>query len=137
MTREEALAREEGPFFMGVPERWLDDPTWRCASGHVSKRYLKSEATGRDLCLACRAPVRLTFPEDREIVGPRSMRPAFRLDEYAHAETQAMFRGREVHAYIATLGSLRPRLRWAARRPRALRLLKRLRLWHPPTAVSA
>lgn len=50
-------------FFLGLPERWLDEPRWRCLNGHVSRRYLKSEEHG-DLCLACEQPVRLTFPED-------------------------------------------------------------------------
>jgi hypothetical protein len=40
---------------------------------------------------------------------------------------------REAWARAATLATLRPGLRWAARRPRALRVLKRLGLWHPPT----
>lgn len=34
---------ETGKFFMGIPERWMDDPTWRCINNHVSKRFLKSE----------------------------------------------------------------------------------------------
>lgn len=64
-----ALA-EGGPFFLDRPERWLDDPHFRCENGHVSTMVLKSEALGRDACLAggCRAPLHLTFPEDRD--GP-------------------------------------------------------------------
>lgn len=50
--------------FMGLPDRWLADPTWRCLNGHVSKRFLKTE-TG-DRCLACGDLVLLTFPEDAE-----------------------------------------------------------------------
>lgn len=63
---EEADAKETGTRFMGMPDRWLDDPTWRCANGHVSKRYLKSEELGRAACLECRAQIWLTFPEDDE-----------------------------------------------------------------------
>jgi hypothetical protein len=57
---------EGGPMFMGWPDRWWDAHTWRCDNGHVSTRVLRSEALGRDACLAgqCRAPVHLTFPED-------------------------------------------------------------------------
>jgi hypothetical protein len=51
--------------FLGIPERWLDDPTWKCDNGHVSKRFLKSETRG-DLCLACLAPVRLCDPDEVE-----------------------------------------------------------------------
>jgi hypothetical protein len=61
----EARAKETGLMFQGMPERWLDDPTWRCAQWHVSKRYLKSEEKGA-LCLECRTKVWLTFPEDHE-----------------------------------------------------------------------
>lgn len=67
-ARRPFLEREPGPFFMGLPARWLDTPTWRCTNGHVSKRYLKSEATSLDLCLACQEPCLLTFPEDQD--GP-------------------------------------------------------------------
>lgn len=59
---------EDGPFFVGRPERWWDDPTWRCLNDHVSKRYLKSEELGANVCLACREPITLTFPEDQD--GP-------------------------------------------------------------------
>lgn len=51
------------PFFLGIPDRWFEDPHWRCLNGHVSRRYLKTEEYG-DLCLACQKPVRLSFPED-------------------------------------------------------------------------
>lgn len=58
--------REGGPMFMGWPDRWWDAHHWRCTNGHVSTRVLKSEARGRDACLAggCGAPTHLTFPED-------------------------------------------------------------------------
>lgn len=56
--------------FMGVPDRWWDTFLRRCTNDHVSSRTLKSEALGRDACLAggCRAIVHITFPEDRD--GP-------------------------------------------------------------------
>lgn len=54
------------PTFMGVPESWLDDPTWRCANGHVSKTYLKSEALGGAVCLSCYEPVSLVAPDTVE-----------------------------------------------------------------------
>jgi hypothetical protein len=53
------------PTFLGIPERWFDDPTWLCTNGHVSKRYLKSELRG-DLCLACFEPVHLCDPATEE-----------------------------------------------------------------------
>lgn len=56
---------EPGERFKGLPERWLDNPTWRCLNGHVSKRVLKTEAHG-DLCLACRERLVFTFPEDKD-----------------------------------------------------------------------
>ena len=61
---KEADAKETGERFMGLPDRWFDSPRWRCRNGHVSIRYLKSEAVGADLCLACGEYVWLTFPED-------------------------------------------------------------------------
>lgn len=63
------LGRELGSMFMGKPDRWWDNPHWRCMNEHVSTRYLKSEIHGA-LCLAggCHQPVLLTFPEDRD--GP-------------------------------------------------------------------
>lgn len=59
---------EGGEMFMGWPDRWWASPHWRCENDHVSTRVLRSEAAGRDACLACYAPVHLTFPEDRD--GP-------------------------------------------------------------------
>lgn len=62
----EADAKELGPRFLGLPERWYDEgPKWRCETGHVSTRYLKCEEDG-NVCLACRKPIYLTFPEDEE-----------------------------------------------------------------------
>lgn len=62
--------KEGGPMDAGWPDRWRDDPHWRCTSDHVSTRVLMSEALGRDACLAgnCRAQLHLTFPEDTD--GP-------------------------------------------------------------------
>lgn len=59
---------EGGPSFMGWPDRWWEDHSWRCINDHVSIRVLMSEARGGDVCLACYAPLHLTFPEDRD--GP-------------------------------------------------------------------
>jgi len=61
-------ARAGAAMFMGKPDRWYEDPHWRCENGHVSTMYLKSEAIGCAVCLACFKPVWLTFPEDIE--GP-------------------------------------------------------------------
>lgn len=60
---------EEGPKFWRIPERWLEDLTWRCPNNHVSTTYLKSEARGA-LCLAggCHQELHVTFPEDHD--GP-------------------------------------------------------------------
>jgi len=62
---KEADAKETGPRFLGLPDRWYENPRWRCREGHVSIRYLKAEGIG-DLCLACGEYVWLTFPEDKE-----------------------------------------------------------------------
>lgn len=53
---------------MGLPDRWyeLPGPKFRCPNGHISRRVLKSEARGGDLCLACHKFVILTHPEDSE-----------------------------------------------------------------------
>lgn len=61
---EEAAGQK---MFLGIPDRWYDDPHWRCSNHHVSTMYLKSEVSG-DLCLKCFQPVYMTFPEDRD--GP-------------------------------------------------------------------
>jgi hypothetical protein len=60
--------REDGPKEHGVPSRWWDANVRRCHNDHVSTMTLKSEKLGRNACLACRAPVHLTFPEDAD--GP-------------------------------------------------------------------
>lgn len=64
LSTMEATAGEE--MFMHRPDRWWQARHWRCVNGHVSTSILKSEALRRDACLACRAEVMLTFPEDRE-----------------------------------------------------------------------
>jgi hypothetical protein len=56
------------PTFLGIPERWLDNPTWKCSNGHISKRFLKSEALGYDACLTCFKPVKLCDPDETEKV---------------------------------------------------------------------
>ncbi len=63
--RQSFIDTEGGPLFLGIPDRWLDNVTFRCIHGHVSKCILKSEEQG-DLCLACYGPVLITFPEDEE-----------------------------------------------------------------------
>lgn len=62
---DSAIARGETEWWFGKPDAWFENPTWRCASGHVSKVFLKSEERG-DLCLACQMSVQLTDPSDTE-----------------------------------------------------------------------
>lgn len=52
------------PCFLGVPERWMDDPTWLCKNGHMSKHYIKSEGLGYDACPVCMERVALTDPRE-------------------------------------------------------------------------
>lgn len=63
------VALDGGTLWMERPERWWDNPHWRCVNDHVSTMYLKSEEHGAQ-CLAanCRQPMHLTFPED--VDGP-------------------------------------------------------------------
>jgi len=61
-----ALKNENGPFFLGLPERWLDNPRWRCENGHVLRWYIKSERLGYNACSACESMVYLTYPEDND-----------------------------------------------------------------------
>ena len=70
---DEELARTGGTTFMEWPDRWWDTFLRRCTNDHVSRMTLKSEALGRDACLACGAHVHMTFPEDRD--GPLTSRP--------------------------------------------------------------
>lgn len=52
--REIEAARAAGEeFFLGIPDAWYEpSPTYGCDSGHVSRRFLKSEESGC-LCLEC------------------------------------------------------------------------------------
>jgi len=59
---------EGGKMWFGLPERWIDNPRWRCHNDHVSRTYLKSDGLGYCACLKCCEPVFLTFPEDKD--GP-------------------------------------------------------------------
>ncbi len=43
--------------FLGVPDKWFEPMRHGCENGHVSQRYLKSEALGDNVCLACFKPV--------------------------------------------------------------------------------
>lgn len=65
-TLRERADTENGPTFMGWPDRWFEGKLYRCLNDHVSVMTLLTE-TG-DRCLACYAPVTLTFPEDKD--GP-------------------------------------------------------------------
>lgn len=56
--------KEGGMMLLGKPARWYEKPHWRCVNNHVSTTYLKSEAKGGCVCLACYEFVVLTFPED-------------------------------------------------------------------------
>jgi hypothetical protein len=73
-NRIEAIRRWEAgrgtAMFRGIPERWLEDPRWRCALGHVTKIGIRFETDARR-CLVdgCGADLHLTFPED----GPGPM----------------------------------------------------------------
>ena len=64
-----ALAELGRPRIRAVPARWKVDPTWRCINHHVSKAF-ERDWQDRRVCSVdgCRAPVQLTFPEDR--AGP-------------------------------------------------------------------
>lgn len=74
--------QEDGPKENGIPDRWLDAHLRRCPNDHVSSTVLKSEAQGRNACLACYAPVFLTFPEDKD--GPLGL-----TDEQPGTEAEA------------------------------------------------
>jgi hypothetical protein len=51
--------------FLGRPDRWYEAGRWRCAAGHVSSGYIKSESLGA-MC-QCGELARLTFPGDEEM----------------------------------------------------------------------
>lgn len=60
------------------PDRWYDDPHWRCVNDHVNTNvkegggYVNKHDGSREfsyqICFDCGLPVRLTFPED--VSGP-------------------------------------------------------------------
>lgn len=66
----------EGRVMFGErPDRWFDDPHWRCVNDHVTNAPLAGwrldvheEEYSHQLCCFCKSLVRLTFPED--IPGP-------------------------------------------------------------------
>lgn len=65
-----AIAADEGgPMSRGVPERWLESPTWRCPAAHVSTRRADGR---RPRCRFCGSVVVPTFPEDRS--GPLAVK---------------------------------------------------------------
>ncbi len=59
-------AQIAGELFMGLPDAWYDDVTWVCESGHISRRYLKSEALGSNVCLACHKPIVLSLQKQQK-----------------------------------------------------------------------
>lgn len=70
---KEKVVAEGKAFFLDLPDAWYEPPHWCCSSGHVSNRFLKSEAKGA-LCLACSEPVYLcpeiTEEELNKIINP-------------------------------------------------------------------
>lgn len=52
-----------------IPQRWQQDPTWRCPNHHVSKDFTTGRRGAR-VCVFryCGQLVQLSFPEDRS--GP-------------------------------------------------------------------
>lgn len=57
------------------PDRWYDDPHWRCPNDHVNavptqgwRIDIHEKEYSYQLCIECFMPVRLTFPED--VTGP-------------------------------------------------------------------
>lgn len=87
--RRARAVEEGGRLFLGIPDRWLDDPTFRCVNGHVSKRILKSEVKG-DLCLECGGAVVATFPEDSDGPLPPVGRAAALEKVRDHIEASAL-----------------------------------------------
>ena len=57
--RASEIVRAGGDLFLGLPEKWLDDPHFFCENGHVSRVILKGDG---DRCLACYNPVILGPP---------------------------------------------------------------------------
>ena len=52
----------------GLPERWWQDPTWRCVNSHVAKQFNVRRHRHECVYRFCTSEVQLTFPEDRR--GP-------------------------------------------------------------------
>lgn len=50
------------PLFLNTPDDWYEPVTYACENGHISNRYLKSEALGRDCCLGCGSNIYLCPP---------------------------------------------------------------------------
>jgi len=48
--------------FLNTPDEWYEPYHVVCENGHVSTRTLKSEALGRNACLACMGEVYLCPP---------------------------------------------------------------------------
>jgi len=85
-----AIAGDEGgPLSDGIPVRWLEDPTWRCANQHVSKRFQPARRDHR-ICVFkyCGQPVYPTFPEDRS--GPLTDRRVSVPPEVPATETETL-----------------------------------------------
>jgi hypothetical protein len=68
------------------PDRWYDDPHWRCVNDHVNTEpvagYRRENAQATEewsfqLCPQCHHLVRLTFPEDKP--GPLAAPKEFML----------------------------------------------------------
>ncbi len=98
LSRDEE--RSGAAMFLGRPDRWYEAGRWRCPNDHVSARYLKTESRGA-ICLACDAPVCLTFPEDiegvlihpalatcgaRSILGGQCRRPRYHPRSIPHSD---------------------------------------------------
>ena len=68
--------REGGPIHEGLPERWWQDPTWRCTNSHVAKTFTEQRRRRECVYRFCTSRVQLTFPEDRS--GPLGSPPGIR-----------------------------------------------------------
>ena len=66
LDRLSAIATlEGGPMREGRPERWWQDPTWRCVNFHVAKTFTEQRRRHECVFRFCTSRVQLTFPEDR------------------------------------------------------------------------
>ena len=66
---ERQIATDAGEvLFLGVPDKWFDDPNYFCENGHVSKNILSGD--DGDRCLACMKPT---------IIGPPIREQEFAL----------------------------------------------------------